>query len=129
MWLRLVNTSPLSEHSRNGVGTRPKGLNQLIRVCSNAATAVLALPLRDRCQSSNSWVWQSITSARLSQSSRPPQTQHKSVDQRSSGWVATEGSALIWGCMPIVRLRICQPFSWKMRCTVFLFMLSRPTVR
>ncbi|MDO3621726.1 hypothetical protein Q3O98_11510 [Ralstonia pseudosolanacearum] len=49
--------------------------------------------LRDRCQPSNSRVWQSITSASVAQPSRPAQTRHMSVDQRSFGAVATDGMA------------------------------------
>ena len=34
------------------------------------------------------------------------------------------------GRLPTARLRTCQPWSWKIRCTVFLFIRSRPaTVR
>ena len=44
--------------------------------------------------------------------------------------VATDGKASIRGRWPMARLRTCQPLSWKMRCTVFLFMPSNPaTVR
>src|SRR5690606_16563904 len=66
----------------------------------------------------------------VSQPSRPPQTRHRSVAQRWSGAVATEGKDWIRGRLPTARLRTCQPLSWKIRCTVFLFIPSRPaTVR
>jgi len=36
----------------------------------------------------------------------------------------------IRGRLPSARLRTCQPFSWKIRCNVFLFIARRPvTVR
>lgn len=54
------------------------------------------------------------------QLSRPDQTRHISVDQRSLGFAAIDGSAWILGWKPIGRLRTCQPLSWKMRWTVFL---------
>ena len=97
---------------------------------NGAAAAVVARPVRDSCQPSSCRVWQSITSASVSQPSRPPQIRHRSVAQRWFGAVATDGKAWIRGRMPIARLRTCQPLSWKMRCTVFLFMPSNPaTVR
>jgi hypothetical protein len=92
---RLVKTNPLSERSRNGAGTRPNMPIWVIRACSRAAAAVLALPLRDRCQPSSCRMWQSTTRARLSQPSRPPQTRHRFVAQCSSGRVATEGRVWI----------------------------------
>jgi len=65
-------TRPLSLRSRNSWGTRPSVPNRAISACSNARDAVVARPLRDRCQSSNSRVWQSITSASVAQPSRLP---------------------------------------------------------
>lgn len=92
--------------------------------------AVVALPERDRCQPRSSRVWQSITSASVFQPSRPAQTRQRSVDQRSFGAVATEGTASMRGRMPIGRLRTCQPLIRKMRWTVFLLKpKSQATVR
>ena len=73
---------PLSEHNKKRSGTLPKQPKRLIKACSKERTAVLALPVLDSCQPNNSRVWQSITKAKLSQPSLPPQTRHKSVDQR-----------------------------------------------
>ena len=43
---------------------------------------------------------------------------------------ATDGKAWMRGRRPTARLRTCHPLSWKIRCTVFLFMPSSPaTVR
>ena len=109
--------------------TFPKVPNRLIRACSRALAAVVALPERDRCQPSSSRVWQSmsegdqktvrgtvfLTNAKVVQPSRPAQTRHRSVDQRSFGAFATEGTASMRGRMPTGRLRTCQPLSWKMR--------------
>ena len=61
MNLRLVKTRPLSDLSRNSCVTRPKVPNRLIRACSNALAAVVALPDRDRCQPNSSRVWQSMS--------------------------------------------------------------------
>src|SRR3546814_2492655 len=100
-------------------------------VCSSdLLLAVVALPLRDRCQPNSSRVWQSITSASVAHPSRPAQMQHRSVDHRSLGAAATEGMAWIRGLKPMARFFTCQPLSWKMRCTVFLLKPSRyATVR
>ncbi|MCY1380125.1 hypothetical protein D9M69_679150 [compost metagenome] len=101
-----------------------------IRACSSADSAVFDFPLRDRCQPSSSRLWQSITKAIVVQPSRPAQTRHISVAQRSLGALAAEGSDWIRGLKPTGRLRTCQPLSWKMRCTVFLLNPSRcATVR
>ncbi|WP_260773856.1 hypothetical protein [Ralstonia mojiangensis] len=83
----------MSLRSRNGFGTRPSVPHQAIRVCSNALDALLARPLRDRRQPSNFHVWQSITSVSVAQPSRPAQTRHMSVGQRSFGAVPADGSA------------------------------------
>lgn len=82
VYARLVKTSPLSDRSRNGVCTRLSVPKRVIRACSWPAAAVVALPLRESRQPSNFRVWQSMTKANVSQPSRPPQTRHKSVDQR-----------------------------------------------
>jgi hypothetical protein len=81
----------LSLRSKKGFGTRPSAPKRAISAYSNALDAVVARPLRDRCQPSNSRVRQSITSANVAQPSRPAQTRHISVDQRSFGAVATDG--------------------------------------
>lgn len=101
-----------------------------MRACSSALAAVLARPVRDRYQPSNSRAGQSMTKASDAQPSSPAQIRHRSVDQRSFGALATEGKAWMRGRMPIARLRTCQPWIWKMRCTVFLLNPSRcATVR
>jgi len=51
-------TSPLSDLSRNGAGTRPSVPNLAINACSSANIAVVALPLLESCQPSSSRVWQ-----------------------------------------------------------------------
>nr|WP_268892044.1 DUF2793 domain-containing protein [Cereibacter sphaeroides] len=85
---------------------------------------------RDRCQPRSSRVWQSITRASVAQPSRPAQTRQRSVDHRSLGAWATEGTASILGRIPIWRFRTCQPLIWKMRWTVFLLKpSSQATVR
>lgn len=122
---RLVKTSPLSPLSRNGLGTRPSVPNRAISACSNALEAVLALPLRDKCQPSSSRVWQSITRASVTHPSRPAQTRHISVDPRSFGAVATDGMACTRGRKPIGRFRTRQPINRKIRCTVFLLNPSK----
>ena len=118
--LRLVKTSRLSDLRRNSAGTRPNVPNLVINACSRAVAAVVALPERDRCQPSNSRVWQSISeegqktvrvtvfpaNASVAQPSRPARTRHMSVDQRSFGALATDGIAPMRGRMPTGRLRI-----------------------
>ncbi len=125
MNLRLVKTRPLSDLSRNSRLMRPKVPNRLISACSNALAAVVALPDRDRCQPNNSRVWQSmskedqeavrgtvsLTNADVALPSLPDQTRQMSVDQRSFEALATEGTASMRGCMPMGRLRTCQPLS------------------
>jgi hypothetical protein len=108
---RGADPSPLSDRSKNGVGTRPSVPKRAIRACSRALPAVHALPLRDRCQPSNSRVWQSITSASVAPPSRPAHTRPKSVGQRSLGIGATDGTAWMRGLKPIGRLRTCQPIN------------------
>ena len=108
-------TSPLFDRSRNGAGTRPSVPNRTINACSSADIAVVARPLLESCQPSNSRVWQSITRAKVCQPSRPAYTRHRSVAQRSFGVVATDGSASIRGRCPMARLRTCRPLSWKNR--------------
>lgn len=56
-------------------------------------------------------MWQPITRARDAQPSLPVQTRARSVDQRSFGAAATEGTASIRGRMPMARLRTCQPLA------------------
>lgn len=57
-------------------------------------------------------------------------TRHMSVAQRWFGCSANDGRACTRGRKPCGRLRTYQPFSWKIRCTVFLFIDSRlATVR
>src|SRR5699024_12312537 len=102
-------TKPLSERSKNGLGTRPSVPNRAIKYLTRALVAVVALPLRDRCQPSNSRVWQSMTIARLAQPSRPVHTRHRSVDQRSLGAAATDGEASTRGLKPIARFLTFQP--------------------
>lgn len=118
---------PLSDLSKNSRSTRPSVPNRLVRACSSAALAVVALPERDRCQPKSSRVWQSIseedqetvrgtvspTNAGEAQPSLPAQARARSVDQRSFGAVATEGTASMRGRMPTARLRTCQPLSWS----------------
>ncbi len=86
-----MNASPLSDRGRSGSGTVPSVPNRAMRVCSSALAAVVACPVRDRCQPSNSRVWQAMTRASDAQPSRPVQTWHRSVDHRSFG-------ALVYGC-------------------------------
>ena len=57
----------------------------------------------------------SITKASVHQPSLPPQTRARSVDHRSFGFSASEGSASIRGRAPVGRLRACQPLIWKTR--------------
>lgn len=74
--------------------------------------------------------WQSITNASEAQPSFKVQTRARSVDQRSFGAAATEGTAWIRGRMPTARFLTCQPLIWKIRCTVFLLKpSSHATVR
>src|SRR3546814_12527905 len=92
-----VKTRPVSDRSKNDAGTRPNVPHRAITACASALLAVVALPLRDRCQPNSSRVWQSITSASVAHPSRPAQMQHRSVDHRSLGAAATEGMAWIRG--------------------------------
>jgi hypothetical protein len=128
----LVKINPLSDRSRNGSGTRPNVPNRAIKACSSALLAVVGggLAAARQVPAKQLRVWQSITSARAPQPSRPAQIRHRSVDHRSLGAVATEDSASMRGLNQIVRFFTCQPLSWKMRCTVFLLNPSRwATVR
>ena len=101
----------MSDLSRNSSGTLPRGPNRLISACSNALAAVVALPERDRCQPNSARVWQSMTRASVAQPSRPAQIRHMSLDQRSFGALATDGTASMRGRMPTGRFRTCQPLS------------------
>ena len=69
--------------------------NRLIRACSRAALAVVALPERDRGPPGRARVWQSVPSASDARPSFPAQTRARSGDQRACGAVATEGAAAI----------------------------------
>lgn len=90
--LRLVESSPFSERSRNGDGTRPSVPKRAIKACSSAYSAVFELPLGDRCQPNSSRMWQSMTSAIDVLLSRPAQTRQMSVAPRSFEALATTGS-------------------------------------
>jgi len=87
------NIRPLSDLSRNGSGTAPSVPTRETRACSSALAAVVARPVRDRCQASNSRVWQSMTRASDAQPSCPAQTRHRSVDRRSLGALTADGRA------------------------------------
>lgn len=107
--LATGKTTPLSDLSRNSCVTQPKVPNQVIRACSNALAAVVTLPDRDKCQPNSSRVWQSMARASVALPSRPAQTRHMSVDQRSFGAWATDETASMRVPMPIVRLRTHCP--------------------
>ncbi len=91
----------------------PSVPKRAISACSRAASAVFDFPLRDRCQPSSSRLWQSMTRASTAQPSRPLQTRHRSVAQRSFGAAATEGMACTRGRKPTGRFFTCHRFSWK----------------
>ena len=59
------------------IRTRP-----VLSACTHVGEVMLALPVCDKCQPNSCWVWQSITSAMLSDPSFPPHTQHRSVAHR-----------------------------------------------
>lgn len=104
----LVKTRPLSDLSKNSRSTPPSVPNRLIGACSSAALAVVALQGRDRCQPSNSRVWQSITSAREAQPSLPVQTRASSAPDPS-----TSARSELWrrrarpGCGAASRWHVC----------------------
>lgn len=112
---------PLPDLRSNFVGTYRSGANRVIRACSNALAAVLALPDLDKCQRTSPRLWPLITRASLIKLSRPAQTRRSLVDRRSISVVATEGTTLIRGSGLIGRLRTCQSFNWSKSSTAVGF--------